>query len=1111
MPVFLPLLDEQAGDLIEALARIVPVVVSPSNISNLSQNVQCFVTLENSPDIDVHLILSWLNKGVEKIIVPLNLAKDLIAAGLPSGRLSLLLDVGNVSAVTDTVRNGVSGVFLKTPVIDIDLVSSVSKFFTHSSIYVLSGASLPPTASNIRELLAIKAIPVIPASQLTLSPTTANRINIADAFLAPVVSDRPDGLFPTVITSETGHSLGLVYSSAESVSESIITGKGVYQSRKHGLWRKGETSGATQEVVHISLDCDSDSLEFRVRQHGAGFCHLNRQSCFSEISGLPALESTLRSRLASAPEGSYTRRLFDDPSLLQSKIMEEADELCRAVDKKDVAFEAADLLYFALTKCVQAGVGIKEIEESLDLKAKRITRRPGNAKPQWVKTPAAEPTPPQVEMSKTDGVIRMRTADLAGITADARAELLRRPVLKSDQMMLKVKPIIDDVRVRGDVALLELTANFDKAQLTSTVVLPPFAPGTMEIDPDVRAAIDQAYLNIRKFHEAQMDKEKLVVETMPGVVCARFARPIARVGLYVPGGTAILPSTALMLGIPAQVAGCKEIVLATPPRADGSISPEVMYVAHRVGASAILKAGGAQAVAAMAYGTKSVPKVDKIFGPGNQWVTAAKMLVQNDTDALVSIDMPAGPSEVLVIADHTANPAFVAADLLSQAEHGVDSQVILVAVSLTAEKLVEIEREVDVQAKALSRVDIVRESIPKSIIVKASSVEEAIAFSNDYAPEHLILHLENAPDRVASIDNAGSVFVGPFTPESCGDYASGTNHTLPTNGYARQFSGVNTQSFQKHITSQQITPDGLKGLGPIVATLADCEGLQAHANAVRIRLVSRYACYCLRISTANNGLGLSLSSTLSWHLPANLLSLGIGLAVTKLLLKNFHAQVVALSRTQTPELIALSSDDLLILSANESSINHAITRAEQTYKHIDGLVLNAGILEPLGPIGGDSPLSAWKNHFDVNFFSLVTVLKVGLPALRKSELGGRVVFVSSGAAVKGSVGWGPYSAGKAAMNSLCRTMAEEEPTIVSVALRPGMVDTGMQATLRTKGSSFLAEKDHKKFVKAHREGKLVQPEDAGHVIAALALQAQPALSGQFVSWDSEECRPYRAE
>jgi len=238
----------------------------------------------------------------------------------------------------------------------------------------------------------------------------------------------------------------------------------------------------------------------------------------------------------------------------------------------------------------------------------------------------------------------------------------------------------------------------------------------------------------------------------------------------------------------------------------------------------------------MAYGTETVPKVDKIFGPGNQWVTAAKMMVQNDTDALVSIDMPAGPSEVLVIADHTCNPAFVAADLLSQAEHGVDSQVVLVAVNLTAERLTAIEEEVDAQAKSLTRVAIMRESVAKSIIVKASSIAEAISFSNDYAPEHLILHLENASDKVSLIENAGSVFVGPYSPESCGDYASGTNHTLPTNGYARQFSGVNTLSFQKHITSQEITAEGLKDLGPIVVTLADCEGLDAHANAVRIRL-----------------------------------------------------------------------------------------------------------------------------------------------------------------------------------------------------------------------------------------------------------------------------------
>ncbi|KAJ3896045.1 histidinol dehydrogenase-domain-containing protein [Lentinula edodes] len=834
MTRFLPLLDVPQGDLFNALSRIGPVLLSNPSLP-LPPNSYVLLNEDTSNELD-HII-PWLDEGAEKVVLPLSSAKEVIGL-IPQERLVLLLDAVSVSAVSDKVRNAVSGVLLKTPEIDLDLISSVSNFFSKSAIFVLVDSPDLPSIYNIRSLLQAGANLVLPSSQLTLDISSSTQLNVGDVFLAPINSDRADGLFPTIVSTETGHSLGLVYSSIESLRESIITGKGVYQSRKHGLWRKGETSGSTQEVVSIRLDCDSDSLEFRVIQHGSGFCHLGRQSCFGEASGLPLLERTLRSRFESAPAGSYTKRLFNDPDLLRSKIMEEADELCRADTEYEVAFEAADLIYFALTKCTAHGVSIADIERSLDKKAKRVTRRAGNAKPQW-STPKPASAPPATYIPPADdpnAPIRMRTAVLAGISEEERALLLRRPVLKSDEMIEKVKPIVSEIRARGDAALLEFTAKFDKAELLSTCMFPPYSKESMEISPNVKDAIDKAYSNIRKFHAAQVDGTTLKVETMPGVVCSRFARAISRVGLYIPGGTAILPSTALMLGIPAQVAGCKEIVFATPPRPDGSISPEVMYVAHLIGASAILKAGGAQAVAAMAYGTETVPKVDKIFGPGNQWVTAAKMLVQNDTDALVSIDMPAGPSEVLVIADHTANSAFVAADLLSQAEHGIDSQVVLVAVNLSTEHLEQIENEVDKQARALSRVDIVRQSVAKSLIVQTTSVEEAIEYSNDYAPEHLILHLENAPDKVQLITNAGSVFVGPFTPESCGDYASGTNHTLPTNGYARQFSGVNTLSFQKHITSQEITSDGLKGLGPIVATLADCEGLQAHANAVRIRL-----------------------------------------------------------------------------------------------------------------------------------------------------------------------------------------------------------------------------------------------------------------------------------
>jgi len=645
MSAFLPLLD-QAGDwtLFDVLGRLGPIIIHPQNSPQQLPD-HTFYLVDQQASITVVQVADWLDAGVEKVILPLSLVPEIINV-IPADRLILLLDVGSISAVSDRIRGGVSGVVLKTPTVDSHLISSTSSFFSGSSIYLLLDSAVTPTVQTIRTISSAGATLIIPFSNLTSQPTSKLQLNVADAFLSIVTSDRPDKLFPTVVSTQSGHTLGLVYSSVESVRESIFSGKGVYQSRKHGLWRKGEISGATQDIVSIRLDCDSDCLAYRVIQHGAGFCHLNRLSCFGSPSGFTALESTLKKRLEGAPPGSYTKRLFDDPELLRSKIMEEADELCHASSSEETAFEAADLFYFALTKCIAAGVSIADIEHSLDMKAKKISRRPGNAKPQWTK-PSTHKVSPAIVDGDNDP-IQMRTFDLASIQSAERAQLLRRPVLKSDEMINKVKPIVDQVHQNGDKALLELTAKFDKVQLVSTVVSPPFTPESMQLNEEVREAIDAAYSNIRKFHEAQSDKSVLVVETMPGVVCSRFARPIARVGLYVPGGTAILPSTALMLGIPAQVAGCREIVLATPPRPDGSISPEVMYVAKLVGASAILKAGGAQAVAAMAYGTETCPKVDKIFGPGNQWVTAAKMLVQNDTDALVSIDMPAGPSEVLV-------------------------------------------------------------------------------------------------------------------------------------------------------------------------------------------------------------------------------------------------------------------------------------------------------------------------------------------------------------------------------------------------------------------------------------------------------------------------------
>lgn len=409
--------------------------------------------------------------------------------------------------------------------------------------------------------------------------------------------------------------------------------------------------------------------------------------------------------------------------------------------------------------------------------------------------------------------------------------LLKRPLMPVETLFDTVGAILSDVKERGDRALLDYGLRFDGVELKCLeVTKEEVAESERYVSSELKHSINIASQTITAFHAAQ-NIPLPSVETAPGVTCWQKALPIERVGLYVPGGSAPLFSTVLMLAIPAKLAGCTEIVLCTPPGKDGRVHPAVLYAANVAGVKRIFKVGGAQAVAAMAYGTESVPKVYKIFGPGNQFVTAAKQLVGLHD---VAIDMPAGPSEVEVLADETANPAFVAADLLSQAEHGRDSQSILLTTSAAlADK---VEAEVERQLLDLSRKDIATESLKNSIILVVSSLEEAIEATNEYAPEHLILELQEAKQVAERITNAGSVFIGHLTPESAGDYASGTNHTLPTNGYAKAYSGVNLDSFRKRITYQEITAEGLKGLGPVIEVMAEAEALTAHKNAVSIRL-----------------------------------------------------------------------------------------------------------------------------------------------------------------------------------------------------------------------------------------------------------------------------------
>lgn len=709
------------------------------------------------------------------------------------------------------------------------------------------------------ELARQSAVPIVPAQQLTVAAEAQpSGIRVASLLLAQAKSDRPDGLLSTLVVDERGVALGLVYSNEESVAESLRSGRGVYHSRKRGLWRKGDTSGDWQELVRIDFDCDHDCLRFTVRQQGQGFCHLQTATCFGDYRGLSKLQKTLQGRKRSAPEGSYTARLFNDPKMLNAKIMEEAAELCEARSKEEIAAEAADVLYFTLTKATAAGVTLEDIEQNLDAKSVKVKRRKGDAKGPYAEkfgvggaaaTNGASKETVREAQSKpkskddpaglsADGRIQMRRFVTANETPETIADVLQRPSQRgTEKIMGIVNPIIKNVREGGDKAVLEYTHKFEKAtSLTSPVLKAPFPQRLMQLPPETIEAIDLSFENIRKFHAAQKDDKTLEVETMPGVVCSRFSRPIERVGLYVPGGTAVLPSTALMLGVPAMVAGCKRIVIASPPRADGSITPEIVYVAHKVGAESIVLAGGAQAVAAMAYGTEGVSKVDKILGPGNQFVTAAKMIVSNDTTASVSIDMPAGPSEVLVIADKTANPAFVASDLLSQAEHGVDSQVVCIAVGLDDDQVQAIEDELHKQAMALPRVDLVRGAIEHSVTLIVDDIDEAMRLSNLYAPEHLILQVADPVAAREMVQNAGSVFVGEWTPESVGDYSAGVNHSLPTYGYARQYSGVNLGSYVKHITSSKLTAQGLRNVGGAVMQLAAVEQLDAHKRAVSIRL-----------------------------------------------------------------------------------------------------------------------------------------------------------------------------------------------------------------------------------------------------------------------------------
>ncbi|HCE3327061.1 TPA: histidinol dehydrogenase [Vibrio parahaemolyticus] len=424
----------------------------------------------------------------------------------------------------------------------------------------------------------------------------------------------------------------------------------------------------------------------------------------------------------------------------------------------------------------------------------------------------------------------MRTVVWQSLSEEQQDAILERPAIaEGANITAAVADVIAKVRTQGDAALLELTEKFDRVKPESIRVPSKEINAASErLSAEMKQALEQAYSNIAKFHKAQKP-QPIKVETQPGVMCEQVTRPIQKVGLYIPGGSAPLPSTVLMLGVPAKIAGCRKVVLCSPP----PIADEILYVAELCGIDEVYNVGGGQAVAAMAYGTKSVSKVDKIFGPGNAYVTEAKRQVSNDFRG-AAIDMPAGPSEVLVIADETADPDFIAADLLSQAEHGPDSQVVLVTPSpIVADQVTD---AVQRQLKALSRADIAQKALASSLIIISESITQAVSISNYYGPEHLIVQTKNPRELLPLLDNAGSIFLGDWSPESAGDYASGTNHVLPTYGYTRTYSSLGLADFSKRMTVQELSAEGLQNLAPTVITMAEAEGLDAHKRAVTIRV-----------------------------------------------------------------------------------------------------------------------------------------------------------------------------------------------------------------------------------------------------------------------------------
>jgi histidinol dehydrogenase/phosphoribosyl-ATP pyrophosphohydrolase len=797
--------------------------------------------------------LRWLDDGAQQIVLGTAARPDLLRH-LPADRVIAALDAVDGEVVVDGWRTrtgrGIADAMAELrPYVSGFLVTFVEREGRLGGTALDRVGPLVEAAAGARLTIAggvttadeVAALDRLGVDAQVGMALYTGRLSLADALWAPVRSDRPDGLVPTVIVDERGVALGLAWSSRESFTRAVETGRGVYWSRSRGaLWEKGATSGASQALLAVGLDCDRDALRFVVRQAEPGFCHLDTRTCWGQDGGLGRLDRTLQARQGDAPADSYTRRLFDDPALLAAKIREEADELIAAAAPADVAHEAADLIYFTLARARAAGVGLDAVEAELDRRALRVRRRGGDAKGAAATVAGREPGAidagaPGAEPAGGD---RARSGAGVGVSAapppstalrvlppDALPSLARAPV--DGETLGATAALLDEVRDGGEGAVRALAERFgDLAPGDPLVIRRPALDAALAALPaEERAVLERTAARIRAFAEARRrDTGDTDVAVEGGRAGVRLA-PVARAGCYAPGGRYPLPSSVLMTAITARAAGVAEVWVASPRPA-----PATLAAAALAGADAVLAVGGAQAIGALAFGAGEVPRCDAIVGPGNRWVTAAKQLVAGT----VRIDMLAGPSELLVIADAGAAAATVAADLLAQAEHDPDAVPMLVA--LDAGVVDAVNAALAAQLATLPTADVAVRALGNGFAVVAADPAEAAAVANRLAPEHLALHVADPEAWASKLTNFGALFLGEGSAEVLGDYGAGPNHVLPTGGAARAFGALDVTTFLR--PQGWLAMDGdaaARAVARDAAALARIEGLEAHARAAEGR------------------------------------------------------------------------------------------------------------------------------------------------------------------------------------------------------------------------------------------------------------------------------------